>query len=191
MDKRWHLSNEQELVQACIKGNRDAQRELFERFSGKMFGVCARYCQNREEARDAMQEGFIKIFTILEKFSFNSKLETWITRIMINTAIDHFKKSLRFELYESGEQLYASHPTSEDTYIPEEDASQLSQKELLNLICQLPHGYRVVFNLYAIEGKKHREIAEMLNISEGTSKSQLARARKMLQKMIIERKILD
>lgn len=190
MSKSWHLKDEQALIEACIKGNAKAQRELFDRFSGKMLGICFRYCVNLEDARDAMQMGYIKVFNLIHKFKGNSKLETWMTRIMINTAIDLFKKNNRFELYEDPQQV-SQLSGDQDMMIDTSEADDLTEQDILNIVSELPDGYRIVFNLYAIDGLSHREIAEQLGISEGTSKSQLARARKLLKNKILSLGILE
>ena len=142
-----------------------------------------------EDAKDAMHEGFIKIFQQIHKFKGNSKLQTWMTRLMIYTAIDHFKKSIKFNYYEKDEDIYTVSGKNEAEEI-EYDDEQINIKDLYAVINELPQGYKVVFNLYAIDGFTHRQIAEKLKISEGTSKSQLARARKHLQKLIKEKLIL-
>jgi RNA polymerase sigma factor (sigma-70 family) len=191
MDKALNLDNEDELIEACIKQESKAQKYVFDKYGSKMLGVCSRYCRNIEDARDAMQDGFVKIFNIISKFNRASKLETWMTRIMINTAIDQFKKGSKFLLFESGDDVLRYQTNQEDDYIRlAEDFEELNQEQILKLINELPDGYRLVFNMYAIEGMAHREIAESLGISEGTSKSQLARARKHLQQKFIEKRLI-
>lgn len=183
MSKEWYLRDEQELVEACIKGDSSAQRFLFDAYAGKMLGVCFRYCGEMEDARDAMQIGFIKIFKIIHKFKFDSKLETWITRVMINTAIDQFKKARKFVLYEDPQKVVEA--GGEDLLVEIEiENNNKTQQFLLETIKELPEGYRVIFNMYAIDGASHKEIAAYLNISVGTSKSQLARARKKLKVLL-------
>ncbi|MBT8327537.1 MAG: sigma-70 family RNA polymerase sigma factor [Bacteroidia bacterium] len=186
MSKKDNLANEQELISACIDNNPQAQKILFEMYAGKMLGVCARYCPNLEDAKDALHEGFIKIFKQIDKFNGNSKLQTWMTRIMIFTAIDHFKKSIKFNYYEKDEDIYkaTNREISEEV---EYDDEQVNINDLYAVINELPEGYKVVFNLYAIDGFTHKQIANKLGISEGTSKSQLARARKLLQKLVKEK----
>ena len=179
MSKANSLKNEQELILACARKEPNAQKQLFDQYAGKMLGVCARYCPNMEDAKDALHEGYIKVFGQIERFKGNAKLETWMTRIMINTAIDHFKKSIKFKEYDP-----SLRELEEAVYIEFNDEKQVSIKELYALINQLPNGYRVIFSLYAIEGYTHKEIAAELEISIGTSKSQLARARKQLQLLV-------
>ena len=183
------MSDDREVVKACLDGDQRAQRLLFERYSGRMLGICYRYCCNHEDASDAMQQGFIKVFRLLHKFNFKSRLETWMTRIMINTAIDQFKKGLKFELYEDAQKVSSLGQEDHD-FIELDEETEVKESDILEVIAELPDGYRVVFNLYAIDGASHREIAAHLGISEGTSKSQLARARKLLQKLLKERGII-
>jgi len=183
MSKQDNLLNEQELISACTENDPRAQKLLFETYASKMLGVCARYCPNMEDAKDAMHEGFIKIFQQIHKFKGNSKLQTWMTRLMIYTAIDHFKKSIKFNYYEKDEDIYAASGQNEAEEI-EYDDEQINIQDLYAVIRELPDGYKVVFNLYAIDGFTHKQIAQKLNITEGTSKSQLARARKLLQKLV-------
>lgn len=179
------MVNEQDIVKACIDNDPSAQKILFETYATKMLGVCSRYCPNIEDARDALHEGFIKVFRLISKFQGNSSLETWMTRLMINTSIDHFKKSLRFVHYENSDDVYAL-SDDDQSYMIDADGLEVDEQKLLEIINQLPDGYKIVFNLYAVEGFSHKEIAAQLNISEGTSKSQLARARKHLQKLLKE-----
>ncbi len=186
MGKEKHLASEQDIISACIDNDSRAQKILFENYAPKMLGVCARYCSNMEDAKDALHEGFIKVFRKIENFNGKSTLETWMTRLMINTAIDQFKKSTKYMHFEEAEKVheYSNEDTSYVLELDENDGLKIS--DLYKVIAQLPDGYRVVFSLYAIEGYSHNEIAEELNISSGTSKSQLARARKLLKKMVKE-----
>ncbi len=139
-----------------------------------------------EDAKDALHEGFIKIFRLIGNFKGNSTLETWMTRLMINTSIDHFKKSIKYVHYEDQEKVL-EHSDDEKSYIIEiEEDEKINMADLYGVIQQLPDGYRLVFNLYAMEGYSHQEIADELKISLGTSKSQLARARKLLKKLVKE-----
>jgi RNA polymerase sigma-70 factor (ECF subfamily) len=150
-------------------------------YSPKMFGVCLRYSGHQEDAQDILQEGFIKVFRNLEKFRREGSFEGWMRRIFVNTAIEHYRKSIN---------LY---PVSESQENNVEDKEwnafdKLALKDLVKLIQTLSPGYRTVFNLYVVEGYTHREIAEMMGISEGTSKSQLARAKAILQNLINNQK---
>jgi RNA polymerase sigma-70 factor (ECF subfamily) len=169
---------EAELIAGCKAGKRDLQKALYTRFSAKMLGVCLRYTKNRDEAEDLLQEGFIKVFHNIEHFSASGSFEGWIRKIMVNTALESIRRrKIEFSTTDI-QQL-------EDDY--EADAnvlSRLGHQELLIMIQSLSPGYQLIFNLYAVEGYQHKEIAAMLNISEGTSKSQFARARLILQDKI-------
>jgi RNA polymerase sigma factor (sigma-70 family) len=182
MTKSIHI---EEIIQGCKDGNSDCQKALFKKFASKMLGICLRYCNNYDAAKDAMQEGFIKVFKNLSSFKGNSAFETWMTRIMINCALNELKKSNRFGYFED----FADTP--DNPYHRLDNApgviEKMSHEELLTILQELPTGFRTVFNMYAIEGFSHREIAEYLGINEGTSKSQLNRARKVLQEKIMER----
>lgn len=171
------LEEEAKLIDACRKRLRHAQRQLYDRFSGKMYLVCLRYCKNEEEAQDILQESFIKVFKSISSFRGESKLYHWIKRIVVNTALNHQRNKHHMHPVID---LKASHSVSDEDHA----LSDYNWKELLKMIMELPQGCRVIFNLYAIEGYNHREIGEMLEISEGTSKSQYARARQLLQERI-------
>ncbi len=170
---------EKALIQECLSGNRTCQKQLFDMYAGKMMSVCHRYARHHSEAEDLVQEGFIKVFKNLDKFKFEGSFEGWIRRIMVNTALKYVsKKSFKNE-------NIGLENTPEDSMDPAV-MSKLSADELLNLVNALPAGYRVVFNLYAIEGYNHKEIAEELGIKESTSRSQLVKARRILQQKVIE-----
>jgi RNA polymerase sigma factor (sigma-70 family) len=160
---------EEQLVSGCIKADPAAQKQLYDRFSRKMFGVCLRYSASREEAEDLLQDAFLTVFEKISSYKSAGSLEGWIRRIMVNTALQHFRKQ-RIQWAEGSEY--------NDPVAPEE--VNLETRELLRLIQGLPTGFRTVFNLYAIEGFTHPEIGQMLGISENTSKSQYARARAQL-----------
>lgn len=169
---------EAEIIEGCKAGKRELQKALYTRFSGKMFAVCLRYSKNREEAEDLLQDGFIKVFHSIEKFMGSGSFEGWIRRIMVNTALELIrKKKLDFSSFDIEHvESYTDHIT--------DMTGAMAENELLAMIQELPAGYKTIFNLYAIEGYQHNEIAEMLGISEGTSKSQLARARHILQEKL-------
>lgn len=171
------MHNDQELIQACLRNERNMQRTLYERFSPQMLVVCMRYSKGRAEAEDILQDAFIKVFANLKNFRQECPLESWIRRIVVNTALKHNRSKLF--LYPA-----ADIETLEETTTDEVDLSALGLQELIGMIQQLAPRYQMVFNLYAIEGYKHREIAQMLDITEGTSKSQYAKARVLLQEMI-------
>ena len=163
-----------------MKGDRAAQHELYQQYAAQMMVVCLRYCRCREDAEDVLQEAFIKVFSHIDKFRQDSHLAYWIKRIVINTALNHHRKSV---------YLYPHLDIDEVHHLGTEDPtlSGFQFQELLNILQSLPQGCQVVFNLHAIEGYKHREIAKLLNISEGTSKSQYARARSLVKEMITKK----
>jgi len=172
------MINEKELIEKCLKHDASAQSMLYRRFASKMLGVCLRYAKDKMEAEDVLQEGFIKIFKYLNTFKFDGSLEGWIRRIMVNTAISQYRANNKNVQSMDDEGFnYKEMPNVIMT-------DSLSANELLKIIQELPEGYKVVFNLYAIEGYSHKEIGEMLGISESTSKSQLSRARTALQEKI-------
>lgn len=155
----------------------EAQQQLFDLFSGKMMALCFRYAKSREEAEDIMQEGFLRVFRKIETFQGTGSFEGWIRRVFTNVAIRHYQKNSRLHIVSGIEDL-EEEPSEEilDHFFAAED--------LMKMVQSLPDGYRMVFNLYAIEGYSHEEIADQLGISIGTSKSQLARARRSLQRML-------
>jgi RNA polymerase sigma-70 factor (ECF subfamily) len=171
------MLSENELIEGCRKGDRGAQRALYDFYCRKMMVVCLRYSKAIPEAEDILQEGFVKVFQAIGNFRGESKLETWITRIMVNTALNAKRKKLYlFPMVDI-----------EETNLPEEEMSisGIHFTQLLEMIQALPQGCQIVFNLFAIEGFSHKEIAEQLGISEGTSKSQFARAKSLLQQRLL------
>jgi RNA polymerase sigma-70 factor (ECF subfamily) len=153
------------------------QRELYNRFAPKMYGVCLRYAANAEEAEDILQEGFIKVFKKAGSFRGEGSFEGWIRRIFVNTAIEHYRKKIYLQPITEHEAS-----TVEGKYLSVLDS--LAEKDIIKLVQQLSPGYRTVFNMYVVEGYTHKQIAEQLGISEGTSKSQLSRAKQILQDMV-------
>lgn len=175
-----HTIAESDLIKGCIEGNRAMQEELYNRFSSKMYAVCFRYANNADDAKDLLQEGFIKVYRNLHRFRAEGSFEGWIRRVFVNTSIEHYrKKSVALTSVSEKEE-----GTIEDADISALD--KMAQKDILEIIQQLSPGYKTVFNLYVIEGYSHKEIGELLGISEGTSKSQLARAKSILQKKIAQ-----
>ncbi len=184
--KHYQLSeSEQLLIKGCIAGDRAFQTKLYNLFAPKMLGVCLRYARNRQEAEEVMQEGFLRVFTYINTFKGNGSFEGWIRKIMVNCALSRYRnKSLLQPVMRLDSSGYDA---ASETNI----ASNLDAKELLSLVQTLPNGYRIVFNMYVFEGYKHREIAEALGISEGTSKSNLSDARAFLQKaMMVKKKLV-
>lgn len=176
------MYTDKELVERCLAKDPKAQEFLYKRFSRRMYGVCLRFARNTLEADDILQEGFIKVFSFLKDFRNEGALEGWIRRTIVNTAINYYN-SRQPDWSEISIEKAESHTSSSESIL-----ETISANELLKLIQDLPEGYRLVFNLYVIEGYNHQEIAEMLNISENTSKSQLSRARAALQQKIMHSK---
>ncbi len=170
--------NEQLLIEGCRKGNRLAQKELYDTYSRKMMGVCLRYANERETARDLLQDGFVKVFTSIGSYSGTGSFEGWMRKIFVNCALEYLRKTdvLR-EAVDLDNTTELSNPDSSAV-------SNMSAKELMQLVRELPAGFRTVFNLFAIEGFSHKEISELLNITESTSRSQFTRAKQLLQRKI-------
>lgn len=172
--------DESTLLIRCKKGDPRAQRALFEKFAPKMLAVCMRYVRSGEQAQDVLQDAFVKVFTKLDNYSGDGSLEGWIRRVVVNTALDQIRRDLKFrddlDVEEVGYRL-------EQTMY---QSDSFTESDLMKLISAMPDGYRVVFNMFAIEGFSHREIAETLNVSENTSKSQYSRARAYLQERLKE-----
>lgn len=171
--------DEKQLFRDCLNGDRRAQKNLYDRYAGKMFAVCMRYAKDKTTAADYLQEGFIRVFRKLETFRSEGSFEGWIRTIMVNTSLEMLRKNDL--LSESDDYMRHISLAQPDPGVIE----QMHEKELIALIQQMPTGFRTVFNLYAIEGYTHKEIGEMLHISEGTSKSQYARAKTWLQNKLI------
>lgn len=170
--------NEIELIRKCGRGERRAQNILYERLSPKMMAVCFRYSRSREDAEDTLMEGFVKLFENINQFKNEGSFEGWVRKIMVNTAITKFKKANPFGVIVNIESLHNSIFSGENVF------EEMNAKALMELIQKLPPAYQMVFNLYTFEGMKHKEIAEKLGISEGTSKSNLFDARKILKNRV-------
>jgi RNA polymerase sigma-70 factor (ECF subfamily) len=166
--------DDRQLVKGCLKGKPEAQRELYNRYARPMLGVCYRYTKSLKDAEDVLQDGFVRVFTHIGQFKSEGELGAWIRRIMVNTALNFLKRNRKYrdEMFFGDQPL---HPVTDDN--PE---LKLQAKELADLIRQLPQGYQTIFNLHAVEGFTHVEIGAMLGISDGTSRSQYARARALL-----------
>jgi len=180
-----HLEvDEQLLIRGCIAGERSFQTRLYDQFAPKMLAVCMRYARSKEEAEEILHEGFLRVFTYVKKFEGCGSFEGWIRKIMVNCSLARYRNKIHLspvvQLGISGNEVSSS----------PDIISDLSAKELLALVQQLPAAYRLVFNLHVFEGYKHREIAEALGISEGTSKSNLSDARAFLQKLLSAKKKL-
>ncbi len=172
------MNIDHDIIKGCVAGKREFQKKLYETFSGKMLFVCFRYCKSREEAEDVLQDGFIKIFKYINTFKFEGSFEGWVRRIMVNTAIEHIRKNKQMHVFEDVENILESPESELDI------TGKLNEKELLKMVRMLPDGYKTVFNMYVIEGYSHKEIAEMLGIAEGTSKSQLSKAKVFLKTLL-------
>ncbi|OWY20616.1 RNA polymerase sigma factor [Sphingobacteriales bacterium UPWRP_1] len=175
--KQQQNYSDAELIQGCINCNRLYQERLYARFSAKMFAICLRYARDYHSAEDILQEGFIKVYQNIQKFRNEGSFEGWLRRIFVNTAIEHYRRST--PMYPILEVTQA-----ESEMVREEVVENLAAADMMKMIQSLSPGYRTIFNLYVIEGYSHKEIADMLGISEGTSKSQLARARYLLQEKV-------
>ena len=168
---------DKELVKGCIRQNAGCQRLLFEQYAGSMMTVCRRYAADQQEAEDILQSAFIRVFAYIHQYKFEGPLGAWITRVTVNAALT-LLKTKKTPFLELGEQHQSFHSIDPDAL------SNLNEEELLRLISRLPEGYRLVFNLYVLEGYNHDEIGELLNIKPATSRSQLSKARRMLQEQI-------
>jgi len=167
------------LIDGCRKGNASSQEKLYRQFSEAMYGLCLQYASNEEDAKDILQDGFLKVFRKIKQVKEPKALPGWIRRIMINTALERYRSQIVLERIDHQHE-YLDRPDDDSVL------DQLSAETLVELIRSLTPKYRMVFNLYAVEGYSHKEISEMLNISEGTSKSNLSRARSILQEKVIE-----
>ncbi len=179
----------QNIIEGCVKGKRKYQKQLFEKYYGKMKGVCMRYARDEDEAQDMVQNGFIKVFDKLSVYNFTGSFEGWVRRIMVNTAIDFIRKHKKNTYSLEDENSLTS--DTEDGIILDEELSEVNfkAKKAVEAIGKLSAGYKMVFNLYVMEGYTHKEIAEYLDISEGTSKSNLAKAKQKLRALLGAEKI--
>jgi RNA polymerase sigma-70 factor (ECF subfamily) len=177
------MISDEQIIEGCLSGKRKAYSWLYRKYVNVMMGICMRYCKNRDDAEDVLQEGFIKVFSNMEKYRHEGSFEGWIKRIMVNSAIDHYQQNLR-HAYHSDVDEMESHTIIDSANGPDPDTpgfTDIPQERLMALIQSLPDGYRMVFNMYAIEGMSHKEIATSLDISENTSKTQLMKARRTLR----------
>ena len=165
----------EKLIKQCANNDRRAQKEIYQLFAGKLFSICLKYSKNKQEAQDNFQDGFITIFDKIGQFNFKGSFEGWLKRVMVNTILLKYRKKTVLSIV-----------TEEipDEVVVDIDDDEISLDYLLNLIQELPERYRMVFNLYVLDGHSHKEIAQMLKIAEGTSKSNLARARGILKQKI-------
>jgi RNA polymerase sigma-70 factor (ECF subfamily) len=170
--------SEAELIKECIAGNPLAQKQLYQTYSRKMMGVCMRYAGNYDEAKDVLQDGFIKLFEKLKTFSGTGSFEGWMRRIFVNTALDAYRKN------KQERQLLDIDDVSYFLSVKELVTDEMAAEDLMKILQKIPAGYRTVFNMFAIEGYSHKEIGDMLGITESTSKSQYSRARDFLKNIL-------
>jgi RNA polymerase sigma factor (sigma-70 family) len=179
MGLQIYRARENDWIEGCKRQNRDAQRTLYEFYSGKMYALCYRYVKSKMEAEDVMVMAFTKLFERIDQYKGEGSFEGWIRRIMVNESLGYLRKSKNMYL-ETDIEAADREPNFEKL------ESQLEAEDLMKMIEALPTGYRIVFNLFAIDGYSHQEIGDQLGISENTSKSQLSRARALLQKRLLE-----
>lgn len=166
------------IIKACQRGDRPSQKDLYSLFASRLYGVCLRYSNNEEDAKDLLQEGFIKIFNNLKHYRYSGSFEGWMRKIIVNTALERFRKSTRSLAIESEDYMDSLQLDYEHVL------EELGYKDLMRMVQELSEQYRIVFNLYVIEGYTHKEISQKLNIGEGTSKSNLSRARELLKEKV-------
>ncbi|MFH2143159.1 MAG: sigma-70 family RNA polymerase sigma factor, partial [Bacteroidota bacterium] len=170
--------SEEQIIEGCRKNDRKAQKMLYDRYASVMLGICMRYTKSRSEAEDVLQDGFVKIFLRMKQYKAEGSFEGWMKRAMVNTAISNYRKNLK-HYYQQNIGDYTE--ANIDSSIHDSD---FTCEEMLEIIRELPDGYRVVFNLFAVEGYKHKEISDILGIDISTSKSQFSRAKKIIQKKL-------
>ncbi|GAA4399398.1 sigma-70 family RNA polymerase sigma factor [Nibrella viscosa] len=173
---------DQQLIEQCRRGNAFAQKRLFDRYANRLYRVCLRYVRHEPEAEEVLMNGFLNAFRAIGDFSYRDEagLEAWLRRIMVNAALQHLRANRSLPAFHT-EEAMATEP--DNAPLPD---SQLNAEAIMELVRQLPTGYRTVFNLYVLEGYSHREIAGQLSISENTSKSQLSKARALLQQLLVK-----
>jgi len=169
-----------QLIEGCREGKRESQKNIYEKYASSMYAVCLRYTSNEEAARDLLHDGFIKIFSVIGSFSGRGSFEGWMKRVFINLALEGMRKE-KITIF-ADDMQNISETTPEDDEIEKD----ISEDELIKMVQELPKGYRSVFNLYAIENLSHKQIAQMLGIAEGTSRSQYIRARQILQEKVMK-----
>ena len=179
------MSFEEKIIEGCIAGNRKAQKALFDTYKSSMMGICMRYCRTKDEAEDVLMMAFMTILSEIHTFRKESSISSWIRRIVVNTAINNYRKNLKHYYHSDiDEILEIDLKDGEDMQISDHHSADA----ILKVMNELPHGYRIVLNLYVVEGYKHKEIAEILDINVGTSKSQLSKARKIIQEKLSSKK---
>jgi RNA polymerase sigma factor (sigma-70 family) len=180
MEFKIYRHNEEEMIQGCIRRERSAQKRLYEAFSPKMYAICCRYIKDSMEAEDVLVTAFTKILERINQYKFEGSFEGWVRRVVVNEALTYLRRNRSMYL-ETELEAADREPDYQSL------SDHLETEDLMNMIQELPAGYKIVFNLYALDGYSHKEIAEQLNISENTSKSQLSRARVYLQNLLNKR----
>lgn len=176
------MKDDRKLVKQCKNGSHKAFDDLYAKYSPVLFGICLRYARDYSSAEDILQEAFITIINKIEGYRFEGSFEGWLKRVTVNTAINYIRKQSRQNLFRIDDESYHDPPSQEADVV-----SSLSEKELMQHIQALPDGYRTVFNMFVIEGYKHTEIAEILGVTESTSRTQLAKARRTLQNELMKK----
>ncbi len=169
------------IIEGCIRMDRKAQKMLYDKYASSFLGICMRYANNRAEAEDVLQDGFVKIYLNIKQYNGSGSFEGWMKRVLVNTAISNYRANLKHYYHQDIDEIKKSE--IDETTI---ETSEFSRDDLMKIISSLPTGFRIVFNMYAIEGYKHKEIADELGIDIGTSKSQYSRAKTLLQKKLAE-----
>lgn len=174
--------SDEKLVKGCLKGDQLYQKTLFDKFSPRMLGIAERYTKNSDEAHDVLQETFIKVFDNLKKYKHTGSLEGWIRKICVNSSLDYIRRTKNLKLNDDVEEVEYKLSSNQETVL-----ERLAAEDLMEILNELPMGYKAVFNLFVIDGFSHKEIAEQLQISVNTSKSQFSRARQLLRKIVLEK----
>lgn len=182
-----HEYSEIELVKGALRGKANCEEALYRRFSAPMFRVCLRYAANRSEAEDMLQEGFMRVFVDLKDYREEGSLEGWIRKVVVRAALRWLRNRRAFEMADLPDEIFLAEQNGNGHHDESESADE--SKKVVQLMQQLPTGYRTVLNLYAVEGYAHEEIARLLNISVGTSRSQLSKARAMLRKLMDRKRV--
>jgi RNA polymerase sigma-70 factor (ECF subfamily) len=174
-----------EIIEGCVRGDSKCQEIIYQKFYGKMLGACMRYSKDREEARDILQDGFVKVFTNIKQYGGSGSFEGWVHKIIINTALDIIRKNKQLIQYANSDYVEAN--AEEIKEEENNDYRNISTEEIMQAVQQLPTAYRAVFNMFVVDGFSHKEIGEQLNISEGTSKSNLSKAKVLLKKILTDK----
>lgn len=177
--------SDEKLVKGCLKGDALYQKTMFDKFSPRMLGIAQRYTKNSDEAHDILQETFIKVFNNLAKYKHSGSLEGWVRKICVNSSLDFLRRNKNIKFNDDVDDYEYKLQSTQTNVL-----DKLAAEDLLDVLNELPEGYKTVFNLFVIDGYSHKEIAEQLEISVNTSKSQFSRARGLLKKMIVEKGLL-